>query len=162
LLSPDFWLKFGLMKTMLAAISATILLVSCVPSTPQARIQQSPRMFHSLNAKDRALVERGVIARGMSPDAVYIAWGTPSNTFMGSYKGKDSERWDYAAARPVYSSTFYSTFGFGGYGYGGHGRYGHHYSGIGYGVAPEISYVPTHVASVWFVNHRVDSWERAR
>lgn len=150
------------MKTMLAAISATILLVSCVPSTPQARIQQSPRVFHSLSANDRALVERGQLARGMSPDAVYIAWGTPSNTFMGSYKGKASERWDYSGARPVYSSTFFSSYGYG-YGCGhGHGRYGHHYSGIGYGFGPEISYVPTHVASVWFVNHRVDSWERAR
>jgi len=148
------------MKTMLAAISATILLVSCVPSTPQGRIQQSPQMFHSLSAKDRALSERGQLARGMSPDAVYIAWGTPSNTFMGYYKGQASERWDYAASRPVYSSTFFSSYGYG-YG-GGYGRYGHHYSGIGYGFGPEISYVPTHVASVWFVNHRVDSWERAR
>jgi len=148
------------MKTMLAAISATILLVSCVPSTPQARIKESPRMFHSLSAKDRSLVERGQLARGMSPDAVYLAWGTPSNTFMGSYKGKASERWDYAGARPVYSNTFFGTYGYG-YG-GGYGRYGRRYSGIGYGFGPEISYVPTHVASVWFVNHRVDSWERAR
>jgi hypothetical protein len=152
------------MKMILAAISATILLVSCVPSTPQARIQQSPQMFHRLSAKDRALVEQGQIARGMSPDAVYIAWGGPSNTFMGSYKGRESERWDYTGARPVYSSNFYGGYGYGyGRGYGGYrGRYGHHYSGLGYGFGPEISYVPTHIASVWFVNHRVDSWERAR
>ena len=34
--------------------------------------------------------------------------------------------------------------------------------GVGFGVGPEVAYVPYRVGSVWFINHRVDSWERAR
>lgn len=137
---------------------ATVVLASCIPSTPQARIQQSPQMFNQLSAKHQALVGQGQISRGMPPDAVYLAWGTPSNTLLGSFKGKDSERWDYSASQPIYVTNFYG--GYGGYGYGG--CRGYRYSGAGFGLGPQIAYVPTHVASVWFVDHRVDSWERRR
>ncbi len=33
---------------------------------------------------------------------------------------------------------------------------------LGFGFGPEIAYIPYRVASVWFINNRVDSWERAR
>lgn len=34
--------------------------------------------------------------------------------------------------------------------------------GLGFGMGPEITYIPYRVASVWFVDRKVDSWERAR
>ena len=67
------------MKKFLATLSCVLLLVSCVPSTPQTRIQQSPQKFEALGEKHRALVQQGQITRGMSPDAVYLAWGAPSS-----------------------------------------------------------------------------------
>ena len=92
----------------------------------------------------------------MSPDAVYLAWGHPARSFQGSRNGKLTERWDYAGTRPVPVANFYGSYGT--YGYGPHGH--HAYSGVGFG--PEIAYVPYRIASVWFINQRVDSWERAR
>lgn len=146
------------MKNFLTVLGAGLLLVSCVPTTPQARIQQNPQKFASLGTKQQTLVQQGQISRGMSRDAVYLAWGAASGIFQGFKNGKPVERWDYAGSRPVYMTNFY-----GGYGYGGYGAYGPYgYSGLGFGIGPEIAYIPYRVASVWFVNDRVDSWERAR
>ena len=107
------------MKKLLTALLAGLAFSSCVPSTPQARIAQNPQVFAALPKKDQSLVERGQVARGMSPDAVMLAWGYPSRRFEGSKDSKRTERWDYAGSRPVYTSTFY-----GGYGYG-YGRWGY-------------------------------------
>ncbi len=145
------------MKKLLTALFAGLAFSSCVPSTPQARIAQNPQVFAALPKKDQHLVEQGQVARGMSPDAVMLAWGYPAQRYEGSKESKKAERWDYAGSRPVYTSTLH-----GGYGYG-HGSYRHHgYPGYGYGFGPEVAYIPYRVASVWFVNSRVDSWERLR
>jgi hypothetical protein len=150
------------MRKAITAFFLGLLAVSCAPSTPQTRIQQSPAKFESLSAKHRALVERGEITPGMSTDAVYLAWGAPSNTFQGSKGGKATERWDYSGTTPVPVRGFYNDFyGVGPYGpYGRPGRYG--YSGLAYGVGPDFAYVPYQIASVLFINQKVDSWEKAR
>jgi hypothetical protein len=143
------------MKIIVSAVSAALLFASCAPSTPQARIQKHPEKFEALGENDRALVEQGQLASGMSTDAVFLAWGAPAGVFQGSKAGKSTERWDYVGSRPVYTTNFH-----GGYGFGPYGRYG--YSNLGYGFGPDVAYVPYRIASVWFVNSRVDSWERAR
>ncbi len=143
------------MKYLLIAISAGMLLVSCAPSTPLARIQRQPEKFEALSVKHRELVERGQIDRGMSQDAVYFAWGSPASVFQGSNNGRPTERWDYAGSRPVFTNTFhgsYSRF----HGSCWRGRY----SGVGWG--PEVVHIPYRLGSVWFIDNRVDSWERAR
>jgi len=144
------------MKMLVSVLSAGLLLVSCVPYTPQTRIQQNPRMFSALTTKDQDLVQRGIIARGMTADAVFLAWGKPTAVVVGSRNGKNNERWDYTGSRPVYTSTIYGSYGYGGY----RGRGGYGYSGFGFGMGPDVAYVPHRLASVWFVNHSVDAWER--
>ena len=101
------------MKKILVALAFGSLLASCVPSTPQTRIQQNPEKFSALRESDRALVQQGKITRGMPRDAVYLAWGRPSDTFQGSRDGEISERWDYAGTRPVYTTGFYGAYGYG-------------------------------------------------
>jgi len=137
------------------------LLVSCAPTTPQTRIENSPEKFVGLSQKHKALVRDGQIASGMPPAAVELAWGSPSRRFQGFKNQKASERWDYSDSRPVYTTSFY-----GGYGHGAcmpYGRYGRRgYSTLGFGFGPEVEYIPEHVASVWFVGNRVDSWERVQ
>lgn len=145
------------MKKILSAILLGACLASCMPSTPQARIQQNPQKFEALSAKHQELVRQGQITRGMSTDAVYLAWGRPSASFQGSKGGKATERWDYAGSRPVYSTSFY-----GGYGYGYYSPYGPYRHPAYYGFGPEVAYIPYRIASVWFLDQRVDSWERAR
>ena len=145
------------MKNIVTALLAGLVFSSCVPSTPQTRIAQNPQQFAALGKKEKSLVQQGQITRGMSPDAVMLAWGYPARRYEGFRDSKKTERWDYAGSRPVYTSTYY-----GGYHYA-HGPYGHRgYSSLGFGIGPEIAYVPYRVASVWFINDHVDSWERAR
>jgi hypothetical protein len=146
------------MKKILTAVLAACALASCVPSTPQARIDRNPQAFQSLGRKHQDLVKQGLITRGMSPEAVTLAWGDPAQRFEGSKNSRKTERWDYRGTQAVYGTNFY-----GGYGYGGFGPYGYgRYSSMGFGLGPEIAYVPYRIASVWFVDDRVDSWERAR
>ncbi len=157
-----------LVKPLLVALAGGLLLASCAPSTPQARIAQDPQRYAALSAKHQALVQQGQITRGMSTDAVYLAWGSPSASFQGSKDGKLTERWDYSGTRPVPVSSFYGSYGYGyghGYGrygpYGPYGRHGYH-SSMGFGFGPEFAYIAYRRGSVWFINHRVDAWERAR
>lgn len=144
------------MKIVLATFAAALIFASCAPSTPQARIQRSPEKFSALPAKHQTLAQQGQITRGMTPDAVYIAWGSPSESFQGSRNGKTTERWDYAGTKPVVMDSFYGGYG---YGYSPYGPYGRH---AYYGLGPEVAYIPYRIASVWFIEGRVDSWERAR
>ncbi len=153
------------MRNLIAALAIGLVASSCAPSTPQARIQQHPEIFAALPAKERELVQRGEITKGMSQNAVLLAWGPPTLRYDGYHNGRSSQRWDYTAAQPVYTTGFYGAYGYGGYygrGYRGyHGYYGP-YSGYGFGFAPEVTYVPYHKSSVWFVNNRVDAWESLR
>lgn len=66
-----------------------------------------------------------------------------------------TERWDYAGSRPVYFNNFHGSYGrfSGPYRRGG-------FWGAGWG--PEVAYIPYRIGSVWFIDSRVDSWERAR
>ena len=135
-------------------LGALVLLGACAPTTPQTRIEQSPRKFWKLSDKDQALVQQGQIRRGMSPDAVYYSWGKPALEFAGAEDGASTLRWDYTGSTPVYSSNIY-----GGYSRGGYGRYGRRY---GYAYSPQVTYVPYRRATVWFRDDRVTKWERAR
>lgn len=147
------------MKILLPLLLASLAISACAPSTPQARIARYPEKFAALSKKDQGLVQEGQIARGMSPDAVMFAWGFPDQQFEGSRDSRQTARWDYATAVPVYGPTYF----YGGYGYGRYGPYSRRgYSNFGFALGPDIAYVPSRVASVWFIDHRVDAWERVR
>ena len=137
------------MKKYAPLLFSGLLFAACAPETPQTRIAAHPTKFAALPAKHQDLVRHGVIARGMSKDAVVLAWGEPKQTFAGYDRSKRSERWDYDAMRPVYSSTYFGGFG-----------YGSGFYGAGLGLGPEVTYIPHRVASVWFLDERVSSWER--
>ncbi len=135
------------------------VICSCAPSTPQARIEKNPEKFAALSASQQSLVQQGEIVPGMSPDAVELAWGLPSRRLEGSHHGKPMDRWDYTGTRPIYVNSFYGAYGYGPYGgYGPYNGFGYN----GYALGPEVAYIPYQVASVRFIDRRVDSWERVR
>jgi hypothetical protein len=136
-------------------LSAFALLGACAPTTPETRIEASPAKFWKLSDEDQELVRKGEIRRGMSPDAVYYAWGKPAREFVGADEDATTMRWDYAGSTPVYSSGFTGYYG------GGYGRYGRYYPRYGYAYSPQVAYAPYRRASVWFRNNRVDQWESA-
>jgi hypothetical protein len=148
------------MRKIAATLVFGSILASCAPSTPQGRIAKNPEKFAELNKKNQDLVQQGQIARGMAPDAVKLAWGPPAQRFEGSKNSKSTERWDYAGATPVFFNGYNGGYG---YGYNGLGPYGcAGYNSIGLGLGPEVAFVPYRLASVWFIDGRVDSWERAQ
>jgi len=115
-----------------SAILSALFLTSC--STTQSRIEERPQVYQGMSARDQALVGQGRIREGMSQDAVYIAWGEPSQRAEGRNRGSSVETWIYfgTTTGDYYPSPFlygpYAGFGYG-YGYGGgfgyrHGRRG--------------------------------------
>jgi len=133
-----------------------ITLASCAPSSPAGRIDRNPEIYDSLSAKHRDEVRDGRISRGMTYEAVLLAWGRPSQRVEVVGEKGPLVRWDYAGTRPVYNTHFY-----GSYGRGRYGPYGR-YSRSAFALGPEVTYVPYHRASVWFINGKVDGWESVR
>ena len=62
-------------------VAATLasVLVSCMASTPGDRISRNPTLYNSLPSYQQQLVQQGRIESGMSPDAVFLAWGAPNS-----------------------------------------------------------------------------------
>lgn len=149
-------MRFRVKFELLFPAILSVVFVSCAPSTPDVRISARPSIYQALPEKQKELVKQGKVEKGMSTDAVYLAWGRPSREYEGSDGSATTLRWDYAGTKPVIDSSFY-----GGYGYPGYGWYGRYpYSRLGYSQA--INYVPYRRATVLFRNGKVSSWERSR
>jgi hypothetical protein len=139
----------------LCLFSAALLAVSCAPSTPAARISERPMAFEKLSEQHKELVQRGEIAKGMNMSAVALAWGEPSDRVEGIKGNRRTERWEYNGSRSVVTQTFFAGYG---RGYGGP----YHYSGLGASFGPEVVRVPYRKSAVWFINGKVDEWERRK
>ena len=70
----------------------TFFLCNCT-STIESRIQENPKLYSALTGKEKKAVSNGLILRGMSQDAVYIAWGRPSGVKEGNSNGIPMEKW---------------------------------------------------------------------
>ena len=96
------------------AVSLTALLTSC--TTIDTRIAEKQESFRSMSPTDQALVQQGKIREGMNQDAVYIAWGPPSQHIPGRYRGRIVETWIYdATAAGDYPGPFYYGYPYGYY-----------------------------------------------
>src|SRR6266705_4494847 len=79
-------------RTLTFGIAASALtLAGC--STTETRISGHPEIYQSLSSRDQALVSQGQIRDGMSPNAVYLAWGSPDRKIVGNMRGRPSETW---------------------------------------------------------------------
>jgi hypothetical protein len=153
-------------KTIFVLPLLAFLAVSCASNTPQSRIEKNPQIFRSLSEAEKALVEVGKIQNGMTPPAVFLAWGPPDGRSEGESNGKRYEHWLYRSLSPVVVQSAWGGWG-PGWAWGpGCGWYRGGIAGPGWGpwgwnngVATDIAYV--HRTSSWviFVNNRVESWE---
>jgi len=136
------------MKFIFLSLAFLLGVVSCAPPpTPSSRIGQNFDKFSKLSLEQKKLVRRGEIEQGMPTDAVFIAWGSPSDIFQFSRDQQKGQRWDYSISRPVRIGNPHPSF----YGCRSimHSR-------------PDVAFVPDRVASVWFKNGIVSEWERKR
>jgi hypothetical protein len=73
--------------------AAALILVGC--ATTESRISQNPEMYQHLSARDQALVNQGQIRKGMTMDAVWLAWGTPDQKIPDNMGDRPTETWLY-------------------------------------------------------------------
>ena len=142
--------------------ACTLLLAACAAGTPGGRVAQAPQLFEALPNEQRQAVMQGRVLEGMTPDAVYLAWGQPDRVTRGSRNGAAFELWQYTDLQPVYRSGFSGGAGF------GYASWGRDYHGRGYydprftAVETGPDYVPVAAAAVRFSRNRVTAWERNR
>jgi len=142
-------------KIILSTLSVATLLIisSCTPSTPQARIAKNPALFESLSNSDKENAQQGKIERGMHKDAVNIALGKPAGVSQGNRNGKTYEKWGYTSISPVYRNNLHP------YGYYGYGRRHCSRYGYGFGYSPQVYYVQRTAATIEFDQYdRVTEW----
>src|SRR5215510_14114948 len=94
--------RFFLRGSTLAVATSMLILTGC--STPQTRISEHPDLYQSLSHRDQVLVSQGQIRIGMSPTAVWMAWGLADRKIVGNMGGGPTETWIYTyyASYPYY------------------------------------------------------------
>jgi hypothetical protein len=70
-------------------------LCGCATSTIQSRKQERSAAYTSLSLEFRDAVDKGEIRIGMGMDAVYVAWGKPSQVMTGEAEGGPTTTWIY-------------------------------------------------------------------
>jgi len=106
----------GLMRTSLLFFLVFLLSGCATHKTPEVRKQERAAAYASLSPEFQSLVDQGQIKVGMPMDAVYIAWGKPSQAAQGEstqgplttwlYYGTTFEEYRYWGSRP-YASPYY-------------------------------------------------------
>ena len=91
----------------LGIVAGALIFAGC--ATTEARISKHPEMYQRLSATDQALVSHGQIRRGMTMDAVWLAWGDPEQKLPGGMRGDATETWVYLryATPPSYGAPYY-------------------------------------------------------
>jgi hypothetical protein len=133
----------------IATIFLALLAAGCATSTIEKRRQERATTYHSLPAETRSLVDQGQIKIGMPMDAVYIAWGRPTQTVQGQASdGTATTTW-------IYHGTTWREHRYWSYHYYPHGGYGSYATPtLDYDYIPQ-SYV---AAEVVFENGVVKTW----
>lgn len=144
----------GIMKRNLfsALLPGCIALLCACSPTPSDRIAKNMPAYQQLPQEYQVKVARGELAKGMSPEAVLLAWGQPEQTLVGRTKGKNTERWFYTR-----SGTGWA-LGLGG------GDFHSRDSGIGtgIGVTMPLGSRPPLAYAVLFEEGKVVSWNAVK
>jgi len=146
---------FHIMKWLFIGICAAVLCSCATNHSPQTRIQKNPQLFNELSPKEKALVNRGQIAKGMSTSAVFLSWGNPDKEILGYKNNESFIEWRYTRLRPSYSPSIYGTIG-----YPYRRRSYRNYVNYGLGIGSGVHYIPEKKAAVWFKHGKVNSWEQ--
>ena len=96
-----------LLKTgvAVAGLLACVLTQGC--STPDARSAGKAATLSKLSPADQQLVLKGNIHKGLSKEAVYVAWGLPSKTTVDRTARGPQECWTYVRTFNGYGGGYY-------------------------------------------------------
>lgn len=79
----------------LAAVAAIYLAGCAAPATIESRRTERLAAYQNLSPEEKQLVDQGQVQIGMSADAVYIAWGPPSEVLESEDAGGRVTTWRY-------------------------------------------------------------------
>ena len=141
------------MKNLFLLLSMGLLATGCATSTIQSRTRERVAAYTALSPEWRDMVNQGQIKVGMPMDAVYVAWGKPSQVLTSESTNGTTTTWRY-------QGTSYQEYRYWSQNYYGGVR---HPSGSGYYSSPrlEFDYVATPylAAEVIFEKGVVQSWQ---
>jgi hypothetical protein len=108
------------MKFLFAAMFAILLATGCATQTVQSRIHEKNAEYSALPPELKSAVDQGRVIAGMSMDAVYMAWGKPSQVLSGGNQMGETVTWLYEASYLSETTWFgaahiYHTYTPGGY-----------------------------------------------
>ena len=83
------------MKTWLALSLAAAVGTGCATSTIESRKTERSSVYDNLSSEQKDSVDSGQIKVGMSMDAVYIAWGKPSQVLTSETSAGMLVTWIY-------------------------------------------------------------------
>jgi hypothetical protein len=150
----DIAVRMARILTLITALGLALLFTGCATTPPlDKRKQERYAAYTGLSQEMRAMVDMGQVAIGMPMDAVYIAWGPPSQTGTAqSSDGQTTTTW-------IYTGTAWQEYRYWSHRYHpyGYGRYGHAYYPM---PSLEFDYIPRSYVSaeVVFENGVVKSW----
>jgi hypothetical protein len=87
------------MKRWLFILMTLLLAAGCATNTVAKRKQKRPGAYEALTPEFKAAVDQGQIKVGMSTDAVYLAWGKPSQVLNSETPQGAIATWLYEAAQ---------------------------------------------------------------
>lgn len=97
--------------TWILALALVPFLNGCASSTIESRKGERALAYSALSSEERTLVDQGQIRVGMSPDAVYVAWGQPAQVLKSGDSTGEVTTWLYTAtATDTYHSWRYREF----------------------------------------------------
>ena len=83
------------MKNLFWPLAVAVLVSGCATSTIESRKQERITVYSGLTYEQKAIVNSGQIKIGMPMDAVYIAWGSPSQIIAGENAQGSTLTWLY-------------------------------------------------------------------
>src|SRR5207248_9473 len=82
-------------KRFLLMLLTGVLLAGCAANTMEMRRRERAAAYAGLTPDSKVLVDQGRIKVGMPMDAVYIAWGPPSQMLQSESAGGAATVWLY-------------------------------------------------------------------
>ncbi len=110
-------MKFRKIFSLLIVAGGCLWIAGCATSTIESRKQERYGVYSELQPEARSLVDQGKIKVGMTMDAVYIAWGKPSQELHSEsargarttwlYQDTQLQEYRYWSSRPYYTQGHY-------------------------------------------------------
>jgi hypothetical protein len=89
------WLRRQPLAAFILLTFLAFSLLGCATSSVETRKKERPAYYAALTPEQKQLVDQGKIQVGMTPDAVYLAWGSPAEILESETPEGHTTNWIY-------------------------------------------------------------------